>query len=197
MEKICIVRRRIKAPVLIEKPPPDGNREDTKLQEMRSVTCAELGWSGKQHRSQPGEGSGEESNVIKIQLTPDQCAAVQSRGCLDRLFGGILERGDLDLERYEDGQVALNLHLKLVTGANMLSPKDVCRMLQISRSFLTKNVRDGLIKSYKIGKLRRFLLDDILDYLSRGKGFDKILAKVADGTNITNRKEQTGSQSDK
>jgi excisionase family DNA binding protein len=39
-------------------------------------------------------------------------------------------------------------------------------MLQVSRSFLQKLVHGNKIKSYKLGRMRRFLLEDILEYLS-------------------------------
>jgi len=48
----------------------------------------------------------------------------------------------------------------------MLAPNQVCQMLQVSRSFLQKIINEKKIKSYKLGRIRRFLLEDILDYLS-------------------------------
>ena len=51
----------------------------------------------------------------------------------------------------------------------MLTSQHVCQMLQISKSLLMNLVKAGKIRSYKIGKLRRFLLEDILDYLSKSE----------------------------
>ena len=39
-------------------------------------------------------------------------------------------------------------------------------MLRISKSYLSKAVKEGNVKSYKFGRLRRFMLDDILSYLA-------------------------------
>jgi excisionase family DNA binding protein len=39
-------------------------------------------------------------------------------------------------------------------------------MLQISRSFLQKIIHEKKLNSYKLGRMRRFLLEDILEYLS-------------------------------
>ena len=39
-------------------------------------------------------------------------------------------------------------------------------MLQISKSFLIRLVKGKKIKSYKFGRLRRFLLTDVIEYLS-------------------------------
>ena len=62
----------------------------------------------------------------------------------------------------------------------MLTSSDVRDMLQVSRAFLTKLVRVGKLKSYKIGRLRRFSLEDILALLSEStevlvKGEDHVL----------------------
>jgi len=51
----------------------------------------------------------------------------------------------------------------------MLKSEHVCQMLQISRSLLMNLVKSRKIRSYKIGRLRRFLLEDILDYLSKSE----------------------------
>jgi excisionase family DNA binding protein len=48
----------------------------------------------------------------------------------------------------------------------MLAPNQVCQMLQVSRSFLQKIIHENKVKSYKLGRMRRFLLEDILEYLS-------------------------------
>jgi len=44
-------------------------------------------------------------------------------------------------------------------------------MLQISKSFLQKLVNEKKINSYKLGRRRRFLLEDILEYLSNDDVF--------------------------
>lgn len=194
MEKICIVRRRTRAPVVIEGPAPEGKREKATIREMPTIGCSEPEKNSKHHGSQVGNTWAEDNQVIKIQLTPDQCMAVRSKGCLDQLLGGNFGKGDLDLETYEDGRIAFNLHLRLVTGASMLNSREVCRMLQVSRSFLAKNVKNGSIKSYKIGRLRRFLLEDVLNYMSRSNVFGEGLGKVANDTIIGISKEWAGGQ---
>jgi excisionase family DNA binding protein len=42
-------------------------------------------------------------------------------------------------------------------------------MLQISNSLLMNLVKSKKIRSYRVGRLRRFLLQDVLDYLSRSE----------------------------
>ncbi|MFQ5963037.1 MAG: helix-turn-helix domain-containing protein [Candidatus Scalinduaceae bacterium] len=53
----------------------------------------------------------------------------------------------------------------------LLKTKHVCQILQISTSFLKKLVKEEKIKSYKLDRLRRFSLEDILDYLTKNEEF--------------------------
>jgi excisionase family DNA binding protein len=48
----------------------------------------------------------------------------------------------------------------------LLTMEQVGQMLQVSKSFLLRLVRGKRIRSYKFGRLRRFLLTDVIDYLS-------------------------------
>ena len=47
-------------------------------------------------------------------------------------------------------------------------------MLQISRSFLQKLINEKKLNSYKLGRMRRFLLEDILEYLSNDVEFAQL-----------------------
>jgi excisionase family DNA binding protein len=113
---------------------------------------------------------------------------------LNRALGRILGNIDLDLEHYEDGQIVFNIHLKQIQRADMLDSKKVCHMLQVSRSFLSKLVKAEQIKSYKIGKLRRFLLEDILEYLSQGKVLQKTTERAQKKSIEVFMEEQLGKQ---
>jgi excisionase family DNA binding protein len=106
----------------------------------------------------------------------------------------MLSNVDLDLEQYEDGQIVFNLHLKQIYSADMLNSKDVCRMLQVSRSFLAKLVRTGQVNSYKIGKLRRFLLEDILEYLGHNARLQEMLGGLSGADDTAHQEEQVGKQ---
>ena len=111
MEKICIVRRRIQNPVLTEQLPYRIDKEGAKLGEMSDLRSAVSDGNGKQHISPFRSAVRDDDHIIRIQLTPDQCKVVQSNGCLNHFFGKILGNIDLDLERYEDGQIVFNFHL--------------------------------------------------------------------------------------
>ena len=94
-------------------------------------------------------------HVVSIALTPEQAETVRSNGCLRDLCQG------------EPSQIVFNLHLMGDQMPRLVRPRDVCEMLQVSRHTVSKLVRTGAIKSYKIGRLRRFLGQDIIEYLSQ------------------------------
>ncbi len=61
-----------------------------------------------------------------------------------------------------DGKTAFNFHFKPVYTTRMLNTRMLLVMLQISKSMLYRLVKEKAIKSYKVGKLRRFLLEDVV-----------------------------------
>ncbi|HPL64531.1 MAG: helix-turn-helix domain-containing protein [Syntrophales bacterium] len=65
-----------------------------------------------------------------------------------------------------------NFHFKTVPAdaARMLKPEEVRHMLQISSSRLSGLLRSGELRSFRIGRLRRFALADILNFLTRADG---------------------------
>lgn len=194
MEKICIVRRRIQNPAL-----PEGlsfciEKEERKTHELTDLSSFMSDGNGKQHISPFRSVIRDDDHVIRIQLTSDQCKVVQSNGCFNHLLGKILGNIDIDLERYEDGQIVFNLHLKQIQRADMLDSKKVCQMLQISRSFLVRLMKTERIKSYKLGRLRRFLLEDILEYLSQSEVIQQTMKRAPNKASDVLMKEQLGIQ---
>lgn len=190
MEKICIVRRRIQIPALVEQPSFCIEKEKERANNLADFNSAVSDGNGKQHISPFRSALRDDDHIIRIQLTSDQCKVVQSNDCFSQLLGRILGNVDIDLEQYEDGQIVFNFHLRQVQRADMLDTKKVCQMLQISRSFLAKLTKTGQVKSYKIGRLRRFLLEDILECLSQGEALQKVMERVPNKTRETLREEQ-------
>jgi excisionase family DNA binding protein len=47
----------------------------------------------------------------------------------------------------------------------LLKTEEVVHMLRISKGYLRKIIRQGELKSYKLGRLRRVMFDDVLSYL--------------------------------
>ncbi|OPY77705.1 MAG: Helix-turn-helix domain protein [Syntrophorhabdus sp. PtaU1.Bin153] len=194
MEKICIVKRRIKVSASANQEIFGDERPEPMIEESTDIPCLMSTEDSKQRLFPDGSVTKDEDHIIRIRLTPEQCNIVRSNDCLNQLLGRMLGNVDLDVEQYEDGQIVFNIRLKQVNGANMLSSKNVCQMLQISSSFLRKLVKNKTIKSYKIGKLRRFLLEDILDYLSQGEVLGELLTKKPENWDNLTTEQQTGSQ---
>lgn len=111
------------------------------------------------------------SSVISITLTKEQSALLQQSDYVKELLGGAKKDPVLDIKLNPDGRLSLNYKYTESFLVRMLSAHQVCQMLQISRSFLQKLVHENRIKSYKLGRLRRFLLEDILEYLSNDQEF--------------------------
>ena len=107
--------------------------------------------------------------TISIDLTPEQYEIVKSSRYVEYFLNGDASGVSLDKHKRKDGQIIFNFQFRKVETVKMLKTVHVCQMLQISKSSLMNLVKAKKIKSYKIGRLRRFLLQDILDYLSKSE----------------------------
>ena len=106
------------------------------------------------------------SSVISITMTKEQSALLQQSEYIKELLSGAKSDPSLDIKLTHDGRISLNYRFNDSLLLRMLSPNQVCQMLQISRSFLQKIINEKKLNSYKLGRMRRFLLEDILEYLS-------------------------------
>ncbi len=184
MEKICIVKRRKTTASTSQDPvveihsvptvtSPVSDQEVAQIEQLTEVSSpSPTIASPERFNIQDGdhlifkEVAGEEEQVFSIQLSQEQSLVVQSMNCIKDLLSGRHHGVKMSMEEDSDGSTAFNFHFKPVYTTRMLSPNDVAVMLQISKSMLYRLVKDREIKSYKIGKLRRFLLEDVVDYLS-------------------------------
>jgi excisionase family DNA binding protein len=106
------------------------------------------------------------SSVISITMTKEQSDLLQQSEYIKELLSGAKSDPSLDIKLTPDGRISLNYHFNDSLILRMLSPNQVCQMLQISRSFLQKIINEKKLNSYKLGRMRRFLMEDILEYLS-------------------------------
>jgi excisionase family DNA binding protein len=114
------------------------------------------------------------SSVISITMTKEQSALLRQSEYIQELLDGMKKDPSLDITLSDDGYLSLNFHYNESLLLRMLSSNQVCQMLQISRSFLQKLVHEKKLNSYKLGRLRRFLLEDILEYLSSDTEFTQL-----------------------
>jgi excisionase family DNA binding protein len=173
MEKICIVKRR-----------QQYTQEEVKrtVQDSQNVTLPlEFEVSGTavdNHHELPEKNIVEEFNdesghIISIIMTNEQSSILQSSEHIRDLLNGRKSDHSLYLNRSPDGRIIFNFCLHESPTVHMLRFDQVCQILQISRSFLQKLVHEKTLKSYKLGRLRRFALEDILDYLITNEELDR------------------------
>ncbi|MEN6420685.1 MAG: helix-turn-helix domain-containing protein [Smithella sp.] len=111
------------------------------------------------------------SSVISIIMTKEQSTLLQQSEYIKDLLNGNKCDPALDIKITPDGRLSFNYRFSDSMLVRMLAPNQVCQMLQVSRSFLQKIIHENRIKSYKLGRMRRFLLEDILEYLSNDAEF--------------------------
>jgi excisionase family DNA binding protein len=180
MEKISIVKRRKKGAL---EPGGEEHFQIIGTQGLQEQDLIEIPSSAL--KQSPGnveketltleESGGDINETISIDLTPEQYGLVKSSQYIKYFLEGESSGVSLDMQKQRDGQIVFNFQFKKVDTVKMLKPVHVCQMLLISRSSLMNLVKSNKMRSYKIGRLRRFLLQDILDYLSRSEELFKSL----------------------
>jgi excisionase family DNA binding protein len=175
MEKLCIVKRRSKpvqqgedstAAIVSEEKVAIQEQDVRELpQTPRVEPSNDFNISDGDHLIFK-EVAGDEEQIFSIELTPQQSRVVQSMNCIKDLLSGKHHGVKMSMEETNDGKTAFNFHFKPVYTTRMLNTRDVALMLQISNSMLYRLIKEKEIKSYKVGQLRRFLLEDVVQYLS-------------------------------
>ena len=166
MEKISIVKRRR------EYPQPEVKVTQPEISETITPEVVVSSIAIENNIEFPDKKIVEElfvdnsSSVISITMTKEQSDLLQQSDYIKELLNGTKNDPSLDIKLNPDGRISFNYRFNDSLLLRMLSSNQVCQMLQISRSFLQKLVHDKKINSHKLGRLRRFLLEDILEYLS-------------------------------
>ncbi len=151
MEKICIVKRR--------------NSISNGLSQGRDfmpVNNREV-YGGTDYEFE--KLTNDESDKLSFNLTSEQSHLIRSNEHLKSFTDHETKSFILDM-RKEEGQIFFNFNFGEAENMKLLKTKETCQMLQVSTSFLMKLVKEKKIKSYKLGRLRRFSFQGILDYLS-------------------------------
>jgi excisionase family DNA binding protein len=179
MEKLCIVRRRKPETQIgmgvaesMDYCVADGPRHEA----IRASDRVSLAWEYPLR----SDLAGPDDQKLSIELTPTQANVVKSHAYFKLLLGAEVDGSSVGVQRSDNGEIIFNFYFKQVYLSKMLTSSDVCNMLQISRAFLARLAKAGKLKSYKIGRLRRFSLEDILAHLSESvdvlvKGEDHVL----------------------
>jgi excisionase family DNA binding protein len=94
-----------------------------------------------------------EAQNLTIALTPGQADIIRNNSHFQRICG------------HDPDQIFFTFHFGNSLPSRMIKPRDVCDMLQVSPSTLSKLIKQGRLKSYRIGRLRRFAVEDVVEYL--------------------------------
>ena len=104
--------------------------------------------------SGPGDAT-RPAGALSIRLTSEQAEAVRSNRHFQQLYGG------------EAHAIVFNLYLPGDLPPRLITPRAMSEMLGVSRRTVLKLTRTGVLRSYKIGRLRRFSVEDVIEYLGR------------------------------
>jgi excisionase family DNA binding protein len=165
MEKICIVKRRKNNPHIAGEYGPSGFDAGPLPGSMTHLTTSPV-HEAKEVRS---ESNSANNLVLSLKLTPDQSEIFRSNEIMKTLVHEIAGGVSLKIRQEQGDQYVIDVLPTSHRSINMLTSDQVCQMLQISKSLVRKLVHEKKITSYKVGRLRRFSLDDILAYLVRSE----------------------------
>jgi excisionase family DNA binding protein len=139
----------------------------------------------------PGPESGQRKNdpaggTVSLMLTPEQMRVLQSDPNLLSFISGAPAKGSVGPKHREES-IVFQFTFEPAPPVRMLKMSEVVQMLRISRGYLRKIIRQGELKSYKIGRLRRIMFDDILTYLERSREFIDMRQRVSKLTTTQGR----------
>ena len=106
----------------------------------------------------------EEERTVSLMLTPEQIQSLQSNPTLRACFKGAGAKGFAAARQLND-TVIFQFTVEPPPPVRLLRMEEVVDMLRISKGYLRKIIQRGDLKSYKLGRLRRVMFDDVLSYL--------------------------------
>jgi excisionase family DNA binding protein len=183
MDKICIVklRKNMTSPAALGRKCGQGNQErEVQPGSVSSTPAAEdRDISGVPDRNKTTDGEYRAVNsTVSLLLTPEQMRALQSNSNLSGCFSGAAAKG-LAAVTLLDETIVLKFAFEPVPPVRLLKVEEVVHMLRVSRGYLTKIIRRGELKSYKLGRLRRIMFDDVLSYLEGSQEFTNIRQRAS------------------
>lgn len=152
MEKICIVKRR--------------NSLSSELRKEGAYALVNNCGIHSEENYVFEEPNENKNHDLSFNLTPKQSKLILSNHHIKSLINGEVNSFVLNVQKEEKEQTVFKFHFRESDTVQLLKTKEVCHMLHVSSGFLMKLVKEKKLKSYKLGRLRRFSLEDILDYLT-------------------------------
>ena len=178
MEKICLVKRRKRH--LRERTgaayfvPTSGDAlQEPSGEIVRNKAEIDDHWRSRETELPGTSLSREKDDVMSLKLTPEQCSYILSNKLIDYLSGDTSHDIIVNTNSTDDRYIIFNFHVNTADSVRLFKMNQVCEMLQVSRRFLSNLVKTKKIKSYKMGGLRRFSLDDIMTFLAESEDTQK------------------------
>lgn len=167
MEKICIVRRRKNRELGSERV---NNRssfgELISYESAMKENAFQFHNSYSVHCNDDMPLTDSKNDVAFIKPTREQTVGSRSSNFALHPTHGISLSMALEVESIADDGITIHFHFEKKNTLSLLKTQHVCEMLQISGSTLSKLVKIKKIRSLKLGRLRRFSVDDISAYLA-------------------------------
>lgn len=169
MDKICIVklRKKMAPPAGLEK--ECGPRNDTSEDKIMKRVFPGSDHHARREVEDAKEGGDMNEDgaerVVSLMLTRDQVKDLRSHPSLAAALSEETSTEWNEIRR-KDSSIVIKFQFDSMPPLRLLKTEEVIHMLRISKSYLNKEVKQGSVKSYRFGRLRRFTLDDILSYLA-------------------------------
>ena len=183
MDKICIVklRKKMTNPAMLGQECGQGNRAgEGQPVSGPSVPAAEdRSMSGVHDRTGMAERERDAADrSVSLMLTPEQMRALQSNPNILPVLNGIAAKGAATAT-HMDETIVFKFSFELPPPVRLLKMGEVVHMLRISKGYLRKIIRQGELKSYKFGRLRRIMFDDVLSYLEGSQEFTNMRQRAS------------------
>ncbi|MFH1026102.1 MAG: helix-turn-helix domain-containing protein [Nitrospirota bacterium] len=169
MEKICIVklRKKMTDPIPVEGKCGQGSpaREDGMVKGLSLAATDNSGMRGVDDESAGTNGKKDNADrSISLLLNQEQMRALRSNPHMVSFLSAEPTEG-LEATNHRDETMVIKFEFESIPPVQLLKVEEVIHMLRISKGYLKKLVSQGKLKSYKLGRLRRIMLDDVLSYL--------------------------------
>ncbi|MBE0556013.1 MAG: helix-turn-helix domain-containing protein [Proteobacteria bacterium] len=116
--------------------------------------------------------------TVSLMLTPEQMRALRSNPNILAVLNGAAAKGFAAATQMDE-TIVFQFSFEPIPPVRLLKMGEVVHMLNISTGYLRKIIRQGELKSYKFGRLRRIMFDDVLSYLESSQEFTSLRRRAS------------------
>ncbi len=183
MDKICIVklRKKMTNPAMLGQECGQGNRavEGQPVSGPPIPVAEGPGMCGVHDRQGMAEREKDAGDrTVSLMLTPEQMRVLQSNPNILPVFNGAAAKGFATTTQMDE-TIVFKFSFEPTPPVRLLKMGEVVQMLNISKGYLRKIIRQGELKSYKFGRLRRIMFEDVLSYLEGSLEFTNLQGRAS------------------